>query len=116
MWYSIINKEHYLPYHQSIMHVANFLFKFIIGKVKTNEHCDKLYEKSNIGFEKTRHIFSRLLCFLLYISLKLLSLSIFVRLRVCKIEKKYITINLFKKQLYHFVPRKKYFWWLCVLF
>ena len=69
------------------MHVANFLFKFIIVKYKTNEHCDKLYEKSNFGFEKTRHIFSRLLCFLLYISLKLLSVSIFVFLRVCKIEK-----------------------------
>ena len=69
------------------MHVGNFLFKFIIVKYKTNEHCDKLYEQSNFGFEKTRHIFSRLLCFLLYISLKLLSVSIFVFLRVCKIEK-----------------------------
>ena len=49
-----------------------------------DEQCDRLYEKSNIGFEKTRHKFSRLLCFLLYISLKLLSLSIFLFLRVCK--------------------------------
>ena len=61
------------------MHVANFLFKFIIAKYKTNEHCDKLYEKSNIGFEKnTPHIFPFIMFSFIYQFEIIILINIFI--------------------------------------
>ena len=74
-----------------------------------DEHCDGLYEKSNIGFENTRHKFYRLLCFLLYISLKLLSLSIFLFLRVCKIEKNTLQLICSRNNCIILCPEKNTF-------
>ena len=62
-----------------------------------------------LDLKKTRHIFFRLLCFILYISLKLLSLSIFFVLRVCKIEKNTLELIFSRNNCIILCPEKNTF-------